>query len=76
MRGNFDQPYKLGNTIQDLEQLHPFPWREHRSIDGAVFMVDGANTEVNLFAITKLAELVTGYYARERNGAKQEEQSS
>lgn len=75
MRIHIEQPYDPGSSLSELSDLHPFPWREQRAMSGAVRMLDANHVEVNLFAITRLAEIVTGRYAQEKNAeAKQEGQ--
>lgn len=50
--------YQQSGSIQEIQQKHPFPWREQRA-GGLVRMVDANSREVVLFEITALATIVT-----------------
>lgn len=54
--------YTPGQTVEEIERRHPFPWREQRmasSIGGLVRMLDATHKEVGLFEMTSLLRILT-----------------
>ena len=57
------QQYQQSQTIEAINKLHPFPWREQRA-GQFVRRVDANSNEVILFEITALATLASIHFSK------------